>query len=80
MGLTPEEKKLMERLSRKAEEPDPPAVGKSVNVVVDLANAAQVKLAQKFGFLPSDEVESEPEGGDDSESADEAPNRRGYFG
>lgn len=82
MGLTPKEKRLMEKLSRKAEEPDEGPISKSVNVVVDLKDAASVALAKKFGFLPGDDDDDDDDDDDnedDERDADDAPRRRGYF-
>lgn len=77
MGLTDEEKKLMAKLQKKAEEPDAPPVGKSVNVIVDLKDKAQVAMAKKFGFLPDDDDEEEES--EEEEEVDDKPKRRGYF-
>ena len=59
MGLTDEEKATLKRLNDKAKEPDSSPIGKSVNVIVDLKDKAQVALARSMGFLP---------GGDDDEA------------
>lgn len=67
---------MLAKLQKKAEEPDAPAVGKSVNVLVDLKDKASVALAQKFGFLPGDEEE---ETTDEDEATDDKPKRGGYF-
>ena len=80
MGLTDKEKRLMEKLQRKAEEPDAGPVSKSVNVLVDLKDAASVAMAKKFGFLPNDDDDDDDDDdSDDDSEADDAPKRRGYF-
>ena len=70
---------MLERLQAKAEEPDPPAVGRTLSASIDLGDEKQVKLAQRFGFLPSDDTDDDDgdTGGDDG---DETPKRKGYFG
>ena len=80
MGLSAEEKKQLKALERKAQEPDPPAMGKSVSVHVDLSDANSVAMAKKYGFLPSDEPENDDEDTDEDEEDDEeTPRRKGYF-
>ena len=82
MGLTSKEKKLLENLTRKAEEPDAGPVSKSVNVLVDLKDAASVAMAKKFGFLPDDDDDTDDDDTDDTDDADkgdDTPKRRGYF-
>lgn len=78
MGLTDKEKTLLEKLSKKAEEPDTPAVSKSVNVIVDLKDKVQVAMAKKMGFLPNDDEDEEEE---EEPEPDDKPNRKSlYFG
>lgn len=81
MGLSPAEKKALERLQRKAEEPDPPAVGRSVTASVDLSDPKSIAAAIKYGFLTESEVEDlqDDEGDGESDEGDETPKRRGYF-
>lgn len=81
MGLSASEKKMLERLQAKAEEPDAPPVGRTLNASIDLGDPKQVALAQKFGFLTADEVEDDIDGDDDNDDdkGDETPKRRGYF-
>lgn len=80
MGLSSEEQKVLKRLQKKAEEPDPPAVGRTVSVAIDLGDEKQIARAQRYGFLPADEQEEESEEESEEEEGDEAPKRRGYFG
>lgn len=82
MGLSEKEKKILERLTKKAEEPDSAPVGKSVSVHVDLSDAKQVALAIKHGFLGADDLDDDDDGDDDGDDdkPDETPKRRGYFG
>lgn len=74
---------MLERLTKKAEEPDAPAVGKSVSVHVDLSDAKQVALAVKHGFLGSDDLDDDDDDDDDTDKKDDdddTPKRKGYFG
>lgn len=77
MGLSAKEKALLEKLTKKAEEPDAGPVSKSVRVNVDLSDPKSVALAIKHGFLDPDEDEEDEE---TNEETDETPKRRGYFG
>jgi hypothetical protein len=82
VGLTSKEKKLLENLTRKAEEPDAGPVSKSVNVLVDLKDAASVAMAKKFGFLPDDDDADDDDADGDADTdaeGDDTPKRRGYF-
>lgn len=81
MGLTAAEKKMLERLSKKAEEPDAPPVSRSITATVDLSDPKSIAAAIKHGFLTSDEVEDlqDDEGDGESDEGDETPKRRGYF-
>lgn len=81
MGLTAAEKKALERLQRKAEEPDAPPVSRSITATVDLSDPKSIAAAIKHGFLTSDEVEDlqDDEGDGESDEGDETPKRRGYF-
>lgn len=77
MGLSEKEAAMLKALSKKAEEPDAPPVGRSVRVNVDLSDPKQVALAIKHGFLSGDDVEEEKE---ETEDTEETPKRHGYFG
>lgn len=80
MGLTAKEKKALEALQRKAEEPDPPAIGRSATFNIDLGDKEQVSLAQRLGLIPGDDDaddDADEDGSDDE--GDETPKRRGYF-
>lgn len=79
VGLTADEKKLMERLARKAEEPDEPPMGKSVSFSIDLGDDKQIAKAIKLGLLNpfSDDEDEDKE--DKEDEKDDAPKRGGYF-
>lgn len=82
VGLSEQEKAVLVRLQKKAEEPDPAPVSRAVTASIDLGDPKQVALAIKHGFLTSDDVEdldADPSDKED-EDADETPKRRGYFG
>jgi hypothetical protein len=80
VGLSASEKKLLEKLTKKAEEPDAGPVSKSVRVNVDLSDPKSVALAIKHGFLDPDEEDDDDDGDkDDKDDKDETPKRRGYF-
>ena len=72
---------MLERLQQKAEEPDAPPVGRSVNFNVDLGNKDAVALALKHGLLTEDDLDDDgdDDGGDDDDKGDTPPKRRGYF-
>lgn len=76
--LTRKEQDLMKRLQDKLEGPDTPAVGRSLNATIDLADPKQVALAIKHGFLPPDDDLDDDED-DSDEEVDDAPRRRSYF-
>lgn len=81
MPLSDEEKATLRRLQQKEKEPAGPPMGRTIHVNVDLGDESQIARAIKFGFLTSDEVEADQNGGggDAEDEDDEAPNRRGYF-
>ena len=79
MGLSAKETKILESLLKKKDEPDPPSVGKTINVSIDLGNPQQVKLAQQHGFLDMLDEDDETEETEEETEGDEKPNRRGYF-
>lgn len=87
MPLTDEEAAELERLSKKRDEPDPPAGGRSENVdyYVDLSDEAAVERAIGFGLLTqkeADELGGDGGGGDGDDKSDDkkpAPRRGGYF-
>ena len=78
MGLSAAEKKMLEKLQAKAEEPDPPQIARSLTASINLGNKDEVALAKKYGFLPPDDDDEDDTGGDEDE-ADDAPKRKGYF-
>lgn len=81
MGLSEKEKTLLEKLTKKAEEPDRAPVGRTVNAHVDLTDPKSVALAIKHGFLDADEDDDDGGDGDgDGDDGDETPKRKGYFG
>jgi hypothetical protein len=69
----------MERLAKKAEEPDAPAVNRSVTAHVDLTDPKSIALAIKHGFLSADEVDDDDDDDDESKPEDK-PKRPGFFG
>lgn len=79
MGLTAQEKAMLDKLSKKAEEPDPAPVGKSLTAHINLGSKDEVALAIKHGFLTADEVEELAEGEGEKDEGDEKPKRQGYF-
>lgn len=84
MGLTDEEKRTLAALNKKAKEPDPPPVGKSVNITIDPKDPDSVAFAVKHGFLRGDDPVGDADGGDDGDGdgdddADETPKRKGFF-
>ena len=81
MGLSKDEQKMLKRLQAKAEEPDPPAVGRTLSASIDLGDEKQVAAAKKYGFLPPDDDDGDDDDDDDDDDADadHPPRRRGYF-
>jgi hypothetical protein len=88
--LSEEEARTLEALQKKAKAPDAPAVARSVNISVDLADEAQVERAVKLGLPGFDALVSsngDDDGDDDGSSSDddgdddgdEPPRRRGFF-
>ena len=75
MGLSKEEKEVLERLSAKAKEPDTPSGNISFNL--DLSNDAAWDRARKLGLIPADDDTDDDDADDD---ADDKPSRPGYFG
>jgi molecular chaperone DnaK (HSP70) len=78
MALSRKEQEYLEKLQRKAEEPDAPAVSKHINATVDLSDPKSIALAIKHGFLTSDEID-EMEEEEEDRPADDKPKRRAYF-
>lgn len=80
MGLSAAEKKALERLQAKAEEPDPAPVSKSISATVDLSDPKSVAAAIKHGFLTADEVEEmKEEEKEDGKKSASTPRRKSYF-
>lgn len=80
--LSDKEQALLKSLQAKAEAPDAPPIGRSINATIDLGDPKQIELAIKHGFLTADEVEElqeEGEGDGEAENGTETPKRRGYF-
>jgi hypothetical protein len=75
--LSDEEKTLLEKLTKKANEPEgPPA---NVNFNLDLSSDSAWERAKKLGIV-RDDPPAAPEGGE-GEQANGTPNRgKGYFG
>lgn len=79
--LSDKEKALLEKLQAKAEAPDAPAVGRNLNVTIDLGDPKQVALAIKHGFLGSDDIEDDDDDDAGSDNGGEdTPRRKGFFG
>ena len=80
--LTEDEASMLKKLMAKREAPDSPAVGRAINVSIDLGDEKQVARAIKLGLLDSDSMNGDD--GDDDEGGDgegdDTPKRRGYFG
>lgn len=77
VGLSPDEKKTLEALTKKAKEPDgPPISGVTANITMS------VEEALKFGFLTEKEAEAAENGseGEGEGEGDKPPRRGGYFG
>lgn len=82
MGLTAAEKKALDRLQKKAEEPDSPPVSKSISATVDLSDPKSIAAAVKHGFLTEDQADDLlDDAKDDSNGKKEAstPRRKSYF-
>ena len=85
MGLTKQEKKMLERLQQKAEEPDTPEPGRSFNINVDLGDPKQVEAARKLGLSgildddDDDDDDDDRDDDDDAQTEKTGPKRRGYF-
>ena len=75
MGLSKEEKAQLEALTKKANEPDPPA--HNVGFTLDLSSDTAWERAVKLGIVPGEQEEEEE--GEEGEG-EEAPRRKGYFG
>lgn len=85
MGLSAEEQKLFDKLTKKSKEPDAPSVGRTLRANIDLGDEKQVSLARKLGFLPPEEDDDDDDDGKGKgkgkgDDDDETPKRRGYFG
>lgn len=61
----------------KKDAPSAPAVGRSVNVSIDLGDEKQVARAIKLGLLDGGEDDDDDGAADDE--PDDAPRKRGYF-
>lgn len=80
MGLSEKEKKMLDRLTKKAEEPDAPAMGTSRSFHIDLSDNKAVALAKSLGLLGGDDDDDDDDDEDDDREADDTPNRGGFFG
>jgi hypothetical protein len=85
VGLSDKETKMLERLMKKKDEPDPPAASRALNISIDLGDEKQVERAQKLGLLSmltgdddADDDGNDDDGNDDDDDED-VPRRRGYF-
>lgn len=80
MPLSKREQDLLDKLNKKAEEPETPPISKSISATVDLSDPKSIAAAIKHGFLTSDEVEELKEEEEEKEkSKDATPRRKGYF-
>lgn len=80
MGLSAAEKKALDRLQKKADEPDAPPVSRSVSATVDLSDPKSIAAAVKHGFLTADEAEDLKDDDDDNEDKKHTtPRRKSYF-
>ena len=86
MGLTGDEQKLLKRLQRKAEEPDPTPASRSLSISLDLADDKQIDKARKLGLLDwirgddDDDTSGDDDTGDDDDpDPEDTPRRRSYF-
>lgn len=78
--LSAQEKAMLERLTAKQDAPDAPAVGRSVNVTINLGDEKQVARAIKMGLLDDDSDPVDDGNNEDNQAEDDdAPKRRGYF-
>lgn len=84
MGLSAEEKKQLDALTKKSKEPDAAPVSRSVRANIDLSDPKQVALAIKHGFLSPDEDDDDDDdkgkGKGKGDDDDDTPKRPGYFG
>jgi hypothetical protein len=80
LGLTPEQ---CEALGIEVQNPNGGGVGKTMTLIVDAGDEAQIKRAMAFGFSYEEltEEEGEGEGGKEGEEeeSEEEPKRKGYF-
>lgn len=79
MGLSAAEKKALERLQQKADEPDPAPVSKSISASVDLSDPKSIAAAIKHGFLTADEAEDLKEEEKNGDKKTTTPRRKSYF-
>lgn len=82
MGLSDKESKMLANLLKKKDEPDAPAIGRNVNVSIDLGDDKQVERAHKLGLLSGlfdDDDDDDDDKNDDDDDDEETPRRRGYF-
>ena len=79
--LTAEEEQTLKGLLEKRKAPDAPAIGKTLNVTVDLGDPEQVARAQRLGLLDlfDDDGDGDGDGAGGDDDGDEPPRRRGYF-
>jgi hypothetical protein len=80
--LSDKEQEMYDRLHKKREAPDAPAVSKSISATVDLSDPKSVAAAIKHGFLTQEEADDLEDDDDDKKNGkkgDSTPRRRGYF-
>jgi hypothetical protein len=80
LGLSPEQ---CEALGIEVQAPNGGGTGKTMTLIVDAGDEAQIKRAMAFGFTYEEltEEEGEGEGGKEGEEeeTEEEPKRKGYF-
>lgn len=79
MGLSDKEKRMLKALQTKAEEPDAPAVGRSLTAHINLSDPKEVALAIKHGFLSGDDDDADDDDDDDAADDEDTPKRKGFF-
>lgn len=79
MALTKEEQETLDALTKKASEPDTPARGENISVIVDLADPDAVRRAKKLGYLPED-FEDDDAGDGEGEDGEDGEGEEGEDG
>jgi hypothetical protein len=77
VALSAKEKKMLEALQAKAEEPDHSPTHRTANYSIDLSDSKAVALAKKLGLLGDDDDDDDDD--DEDEGKEETPKRKGFF-